>query len=323
MDLRKNLLAKIIALAIAFGLWAWVAGQADVIKTLRIPVDVTGLPADLELVGNPIDDVTVRLRGPEITLRTLAPEKVRVRLNLANQPVSAGKNTFPLTPDMVTAPAGVRIDPLKPSFLDLQLERTQAKEVAVHAEIRGEPAAGFEVAGTVVQPPRLVIEGPESAVQKIETLTTPTIPVDGKTSNLTLRVRPVAAGPSAPAIRLVDPSATVQVLVRIRPIQMERTLDGVALVAEGRTAGGLAPELDVSSVQVEVSGPRNLVAQLAPEHLGAFVDVTGLTREASEVDASTLAIRPLDTATPAWQDLRFQVTSPAVIRLSWRDPPAD
>ena len=322
VDPRKNLFLRITAVIIAFGLWAWVAGQADVIKTLQVPVDLTGLPADLEIIGGPLDDVTVRLTGPEITLRSLPPERVRLRVNLASHALSVGVNTIPLAADQLTVPAGVRVDRLTPNVLDLEVEHKANREVPVHPEIRGEPAEGFEVAGTVVQPPKLVIEGPESAVRAVESLSTPAITIDGQRSNQTLRVRPIAVGPSANEIRLADPASTVQVLVRIRPIQMERTLEGVAIVIEGTTADGRQPILEVQTVQLEVAGPREVVARLEPDQITAVLDVSALAPEILEVNAPALDVRPRDPSTLPWQDIRYQITSPDIIRFSWEESPA-
>ena len=318
MSLRKNLGLKITAVVIALGLWAWVAGQVDVIKTVSVPVDLTGLPADLEIVGNTVDDISVRLTGPEITLRTLPQERLRLRVNLATHPLAIGLNQIPVSPSQISVPAGIRVDRLTPNVLDLEVEAKATLEVPILPEVRGEPANGFELAGTVVQPPKLLIEGPESAVRAVESLSTPTIPIDGQSSNQTLRVRPIARGSEGSRVRLADASATVQVLVRIRPIQLERTLEGLSVVTEGATEVGLTPDLDPQTVQVEVSGPREVVAMLAPGQFQAVLDLTSLTTEITEVDAPGLSVRPLDPEALPWQDLRFQITSPDVIRLSWK-----
>jgi YbbR domain-containing protein len=323
VDLKKNLSLKIMSLLIAFGLWAWVTGQADVIKTLQVPVDLIDVPADLEIVGSGLEEITVRLRGPEIALRTMTEERVRVRVSLATTPLVVGSNPIPLGVDQVAVPAGVRVDRLTPAVLNLEVEPKMNRDVAVEPAIAGEPAAGFEVAGTVVQPPKVVIEGPESAVLAVDRMITPAISIEGRTGNLTLGVRPIATGPAGSQVRLADPSTSVQVLVRIRPIQMERTLDKILLLTEGVTADGRTPRMDIDSVQLEVTGPREAVEQLDPEQIHAVLDLSPLTTQIVEVNATGLEIRPLDQATAAWQDLRFQVTAPSVIRLFWDEPLVD
>lgn len=323
MNLRKNLFVKITALVVAFGLWAWVNGQDDVIKTMQVPIDLSGLPENLEIVSGPLEQITLRLSGPEIALRSLLPERVRIAVNLADRPLSRGANTIPLVGEQVSVPAGVRVDLMTPNVLELRLEPKATREVPVSPEVRGEPAAGFEIAGTVVQPPRVVIEGPEQAVLDVESFSTPAIPIDGQNSNQTIRVRPIGVGPAGSKVRLADPSATVQVLVRIRPIQMERTLAGVTIDTQGTTADGQVPTLDTATVELEVSGPREVVAQLQPDQIQAILDIAALTTEILEVNAAALDVQPLDPSALLWKDIRYQITSPAIIELTWPENPAD
>jgi YbbR domain-containing protein len=320
VDLRKNLSLKLAALGIAFGLWIWVSGQADVLKTVRVPLDVADLPAGLEIVSDIPDDVTVRLRGPEIALRTLDSERVRVHLRLDSPPVQVGINHVPIPVDQVRVPAGIDIDRISPNVIDLNIQRRAAREVPIHPDVRGQPAHGFELAGTSVDPPTLTIEGPEAAVRTVSALATPAISIDSLSADETIRVRPIASGPAAAQVRLANPDATVAVQVRIRPEAYHRTLAGIRILA----VGGRPPQpiFRPSVVSVDVSGPPDKVGALSSGDLVAIVDLTALPASARDLLPSQLEVRPGRTAGVDAAGLRFRVVSSGPIRMIGRVPGA-
>ena len=59
----RHLGLKILSLALAALLWLVVSGEQIVERALRIPLEFTNLPAQLELVGEPPTVVDVRVRG--------------------------------------------------------------------------------------------------------------------------------------------------------------------------------------------------------------------------------------------------------------------
>ena len=52
-----------MSVALAALLWLVVAGEQTVERALRIPLEFTNMPAQLELVGEPPTVVDVRVRG--------------------------------------------------------------------------------------------------------------------------------------------------------------------------------------------------------------------------------------------------------------------
>jgi len=59
----RNLGLKVLALAIASLLWFTMAGEHVVERIVRVPLEMQNRHEQLELVGNPPDQVEVRLRG--------------------------------------------------------------------------------------------------------------------------------------------------------------------------------------------------------------------------------------------------------------------
>ena len=318
MNLRRNLALKIAAAGIAFCLWAWVAGQGDVLKTVRVPLDLADPPAGLEIVGEVPGDIAVRLRGPEIALRALPEERVHVRLSLTDAGLRPGDNRVPITAAAVRVPAGIVVDRITPGVFDLRVERTTTRDVPIRPHIQGRPAPGFEVVATFIDPESLAIEGPESAVRVLEALSTPMITIDGVSADQTLRVTPIPTGQGAGQVRLVNRSAAVDVIVRVRPAsQMTRQFAGVALFATGSSALGRRPVVRPRTVTVEASGPRERLELLRPGDLEAVLDLTDAGASDRDHDSSAIEIRLTDPRAALDEALSFRVTSPASVRVSW------
>jgi YbbR domain-containing protein len=318
VNLRKNLSLKLLAIILAFVSWVWVESQGDLLKTIETTADLVGLPLDMEVVGA-MPMVSLQLRGPEPTLRTLPPERVVVKVNAADQSLQPGVNLIPIDPAQVRVPAGVQVDRITPAVLEVHVERTFTREVPVEPAIQGLPAPGYEVTGTRVTPPRIFIEGPEPAVMEVETVTTQTISIDGKTESLRLEVLPLPAGPAGRQVRLAGPSLRVEVVVRIRPLGTERTLSGVPIVALGVTPGSPRPIFRPAQVEVRVSGPQVVVDDLSAGELEAVADLTSLPPSATDLRSADLLVRPVSGAGRALANLDFEVLHDDPIQITWED----
>ena len=318
MNLRRNLPLKIAAVGIAFCLWAWVAGQGDVLKTVRVPIDLVDTPAGLEIVGDIPGDIAVRLRGPEIALRALPEERVRVRLSLTEAGAHPGDNRVAITPTAVRVPAGIIVDRITPGEFDIRLERTATRDVPIRPHIQGRPAPGFEVVATFIDPESLAVEGPEPAVRQLDALTTPMISIDGVSVDQTLRVTPIPAGPGAAQVRLVNRAAAVDVIVRVRPgSQMTRHFTGVELFVTGASPHGRRPTVVPGTVTVEANGPRERLENLKAADLEAVLNLTDSAASDRDLDSSAIEIRLTDPRAALDDALSFRVTSPASVRVSW------
>src|SRR5262245_65308926 len=65
----RNGMLKIFSLTFACGLWLLVnAGERDTEKTLEVPIELGNLPPQLVIMGNQVDAVDLRVRGPRTLL---------------------------------------------------------------------------------------------------------------------------------------------------------------------------------------------------------------------------------------------------------------
>ena len=321
MDLRTNLGLKLTAIFLALAAWVYIHNLDDIFKVLTVPVDLSGIPDTLEMVGEHPPDINMGLRGPELSLGNLPPQKVSLRANLEEMPLGPGVHTIELDSSMVHGvPPGIAVDRLFPSEFEITLEARVNKEVPVVVNLHGEPATGYEVIGTSVVPARVVVEGPESAINELESISTAPISIENARDTQHLELEPLRVGSQ---VRLASPDTQVEVVVSIRPVQGDMTLKGVRILAAGVPAGASGDDaspqfrLQPATVTVRATGPRAQIERLLASDLVVVVDLAGRSGQDFDLAAGDLAVRAADPQALDLRALTLTVTAPATIRVAW------
>ena len=257
---------KIVSVVLAALLWLLVSGEQTVERALRIPLEFTNLPAQLELVGQPPAVVDVRVRGSSGALSRVAAGELAAVLDVRT--ARAGDRLFHLTADDVRAPFGVEVVQVTPASVSLTFEESVTKMVAVRARIDGEPAPGFAVGGVTVDPATVAILGPAGALNGLTEAITEPVSIAGASRPVT---ESVTIGVADPVVRLRQPQ-NAKVTVSIAAAPHEWAVYGVSVqVANDSDHATVSP----ADVTVRVRGPRDSMDS-DPAHYSATVDVTGL-----------------------------------------------
>jgi YbbR domain-containing protein len=180
--ITHNWFLKVFSLALAIALWVAVASETSSEIGIAVPLEYRNVPGDLEITGDPANTVEVRLRGSANAVKDITPKDVSTTVDLAN--MSPGEKTIMLTAQNVSAPFGTEVVRINPSEVRLGLEQTMSKTVLVIPTTQGAPAEGFELGRILVNPGRVRVQGPESRLRSVESISTVPIVVDGKRSPL-------------------------------------------------------------------------------------------------------------------------------------------
>ena len=255
---------RLASLVLAAGLWFVIAGRQTSERGVPVPVELRNLPRDLELTGDAVNAVDVRVRASPGLMNSLEPGKVLATIDLAG--AEEGERIVHLMPGMIQVPFGFRVVQITPSLLTLKLERTQRKTIPVRPRVIGRPAPGFEVAEVASDPAEVEVAGPRSRVQEIESAFTEPVSVEGTDRTATEIVN---VGLEDPLLRLEGGSG-VRVTALVRETRETRTFDGLRVVGRGRPV-----RLEPSRVTVSVAGPASQVRALAAEDLQPYVTLPG------------------------------------------------
>ena len=275
----RNLGLKIVSVGLAALLWALVSGEQIVERALRIPLEFTNVPADLELVGGPPDLVDVRVRGSSGAIGRIAPGELVAVLDLAGAGDGEGQ-LFPLTTDHVRAPFGVDVVQVNPSTISMSLEASASKEVPVVPTFQGEPAEGYVVGTVSAIPSTVLLVGPAGILETVTEAITDPIIVSGATEPF---VRPVTVGSPDSAVRLSKP-VVARVIVNIAEAPVEKTVEAVPVQIRNATRPTI---ISPRQVTVHVRGPRDQ-QDVEASSFDAHIDVEGLRPGQFDLDVQVV-----------------------------------
>jgi len=253
---------RLASVVLAAGLWFVISGKQSAERGVSVPVELRNVPRDLELTGDPVNAVDVRLRASPGLIDSLETGKLLATIDLAG--ASEGERIVHLTTAQIQVPFGFRVVKITPSLLTLNLERTLRKQVPVRPRVIGRPAAGFEIEGVLSDPGEVRVAGPRSRVREIESAFTEPVSVEGARAGVS---ETVGVGLEDPLLRL-EGGNRVRVTARVREAEERRSFDGLAVEARGRAA-----RTSPARVRVTVAGPASQVRALAAGDLRAFVSL--------------------------------------------------
>ena len=261
-----NLALKVVSILLAGLLWLAVSGEQIVERALRIPLEFTNLPSQLEPSGDAPTLVDVRVRGSSGALSRIASGELVAVIDL--RAARAGRRLFHLTGSDVRAPFGIDVVQVSPGSIAMTFEPSSTKMVPVVPGVEGEPMRGFVVGAVSAEPPMVEVVGPVSAVDRLTRAITEPVSVAGASMTVT---ESVTVGVPDPAVRLRSPQSA-RVAVVIAPMPLDWSVSGVPVRAHPDKA---SVQVAPSQVVVHATGPRETMTA-SPEAFEATVEVEGL-----------------------------------------------
>jgi len=152
----QNLGLKAVALALAVAAWWFVAGENKVLVSFTVPLEIRNVPKEMTITNKPERQVEVRLSGPSSLLSGMRPSEISAAVDLAAG--RGGRQSFTLSDRSVKVPPGIKVQRIYPSSIDVVLDRTERRMVAVSARIGGGSALRKRVAKVEIEPPSVEVE---------------------------------------------------------------------------------------------------------------------------------------------------------------------
>src|SRR4030095_9779155 len=168
---------KVVSIGLAALMWLVGSGEQIVERALRIPLEFTNLPAQLELVGEPPTVVDVRVRGSSGALSRVSTGELVAVLDLRS--ARPGQRLFHLTGTDVRAPFGIDVVQISPSNVSIRFEPSATTQVPVVPEVEGEPPNGYTVGTVTADPATIDVVGPATAVARLTRAITEPVSVAG------------------------------------------------------------------------------------------------------------------------------------------------
>ncbi len=200
--LWRNIGWKLFALLIAVLLWIAVANEPELSTFVSVPVEFKDLPESLEISSDFPEKVQLELRGPSGELQSFSASRTAVVLDMAD--VVPGERTYLIDESDVRLPRGLRLIRAIPPAAQFVFERSQTRVVPVEVRFQGVKPAKFRVS-----PASLTVEGPESHVNAMKSLSTDAVDIDALKGTGTFHTTALAGDKY---VRIEsDPEVTVEV----------------------------------------------------------------------------------------------------------------
>jgi YbbR domain-containing protein len=261
----ENISLKLVSLVLAITVFVLVRGEKDAQSGGFVKV-IYRYPSGKVLMTDPPNQVRLSVRGPwtrvtRFDVRDLDPIRVDLGAGVSGE--------FKFQDDMVKLPPGLRVASFNPASVRLDFEPRVHRTVPVSPALDGNPAPGYRLEATDLDPSAVSVSGAQSVVTALQHVSTDLVGITGAHGTVT---RTVALAGLPRHAEYVD-EAKVKVTVRIVAEMGERVFNKVAV----QTVGGAASvRFEPPAVDVVVRGPRPTLDALAADAVVASVDVNDL-----------------------------------------------
>ncbi len=289
---------KFLSIALAAMIWLLVSGERIVERAMRIPLEFTNLPAQLEIVGDAQNVVDVRLRGSSGALSRVSTGELVAMLDLRS--ARTGRRLFHITGADVRTPFGVEVVQVMPATLSMNFEPSGSKIVPIVPAIDGDPAAGYLLGTVTADPATVEVVGPISALGTLTEAITEPISVTDASEPV---VESVTVGVPDQSVRLRAPQ-TARVTVQVSPAPVEWAV--AAIPVQVRNSGSTMAQVAPTHVTVHVRGPRETMGSGAGE-FEASIDISGLRTGQYQVPVRVVPPARIGVVSVEPQELRVRI----------------
>ncbi|HPI89269.1 MAG TPA: CdaR family protein [Spirochaetota bacterium] len=182
----KDFLAKVVCLALAMFLWAYISSTKTSELKFKVPLEIINLPAYLTIAEMPEKTIELTIEGKKELVKAVSTRSVRAVVDLKKPRVNISAR-YPVEiirtqiPESITLTSGVK-------KISLTVERKIEKRVRVIPKIVGNVPEGYVIGKYSVEPEFIMISGARSLVENTESLFTSNISIEGETDQIVREV---------------------------------------------------------------------------------------------------------------------------------------
>ncbi len=292
----RNLDLKLAALLLAIVTWYYLATAGiDQRRFPGVAVRVVNLPENLALLSLDVPNVTLTLRGPRSELDMLSSRELFVVVDVSELALPSALPFSPSIPvgtrhvrvgrDPQTAerlPGGVSLANAQPAAITMTLDTLREVVLDVEVVTEGRPAPGYSIRERAF-PARAKVRGASRLLERLDTIRTEPVRVDGLAESLRRRVRlqrQVVSPDYGPAPINPDPPE-VEVVLDVVETPGEKTIEGVPIRPIGLAKDMAILSQDAETATVRLRGPQRLLETLDSSNLVLELDL-GRTKTPAE-----------------------------------------
>ncbi|MBN1428249.1 MAG: hypothetical protein JXB07_07680 [Anaerolineae bacterium] len=275
--LRSNLTSLVLSLLLGLTVWIVASQEQNPVqeKDLQspIPIIVDGLGNGLLITNNYPETTTLRLRAQQRTWLSLSSSDIQVTADLTG--LGPGSHHVPLH---IKIGERTNLVSANPSSIQIDIEEERLREMPVQVNAT-EPAIGYTSEKPIIEPSRVKIQGPGSAVDLVSEVQAD-VSLTGLQKDFNAELPLVAVDANGNVIDkvTVEPNK-VQVTVHITQQAGFRAILIVARTSGKPEAGYYVANTAATPSLITVRGEPEIVNAMQPYVETVPVNVTGRTED--------------------------------------------
>ncbi|MCX7965666.1 MAG: CdaR family protein [Syntrophorhabdaceae bacterium] len=167
----NNLKLKVLSVFLAVLFWFAVSYTGDTKMTLSVPVHLNNLPVKQIVKYVDPDQVLLSISGPVSIIKNLRVKDINVKLDLSD--IKEGKNTLNLLKENILLPNGVKLETIKPDFINVETDVLVEKKLKVSVRLDNKWSGIYKVKSWF--PQSVIVEGARESLQAKDTIETQTV----------------------------------------------------------------------------------------------------------------------------------------------------
>ena len=289
---KENLLARVICLLVACGLWVYVMTDQNPIveRNVEVRLQQLNLPNNM-MVFNVPNKVIVKIRGTRTKVSDNMENKITASLNLKN--VTEGQQSLPVR---VSFGAGDVVQ-VVPSEVSVYVDTVSEKKVPVITRVVGGVSTDLTIGQSTTTPAEVTLRGATHRIDKVNKVVAP-VDVTDHQGDFQTESELVAVsddGYDIPNMRIIPERVMVQATMVSQMLSVDIP---VKLVVSGELPKGITvTKSEILPEKVRITAPPSLLKELHSINTKP-IDVSNLTGSvvvAAELDLPEKIIPELRT----------------------------
>lgn len=304
----ENPWLKVISLATALGIYAFVHGAENAHRTFAVSVVSVQPPdtANRQLMTPLPTEVAVTLRASRTQLDDLRPDDLgSVQLDLR----TGRESRVVLDESLLHVPPGAAIIDFNPKEIDVRWDDVIVRQIPIQVSRAGDLGSGFAIKSTTVEPRDVSARGPRSIVDVMQFARLAPFEVTGLTEGVYRRPLALDKPPKLVGYDVESVVATIEVARELKEKDYPNRKVEVVGIARATTVP--------SAVTVKITGTPEDLGGLLPEAIIPRVEVKAregvdLTKPGSQIFDVLVDVGHRDAAHPP-----RVVIEPAKVLVKW------
>lgn len=178
---RELAAAAAVCLVCVTGLWLSFSRGMESLATHNIPVEFIKSDQNMEIFSSSVSSVTLLISGARPLIRSLGPDRITVKLSLAN--TVPGTNKLSVSRSAVTLPPGIVVKNIDPSMIEVTVDVSVKKELSIQPFWTGRLSRDLIMTRAVTTPETVHVIGPRQVLTQMETLFTEALSLEEITTS--------------------------------------------------------------------------------------------------------------------------------------------